>query len=423
MKEILKGKKMSLFSIQNSFDLRSAASLTLNMAQKSKDECSSTDSKTNELIVAGGLLQLAAGYVLFHSYSRFSMSPYLAAGAIAGAMTVSFVGWWLIFSATLCDADRSSPGSSSDSETLTSRKSSNSVDLSCGSSTMVDFPFTQKPFGLESPQGKNECWFNSGLQIVLGDPDLLKTALDQLEEWLPNVDRGLKSDQKKTLGGLLASIREKPLKDDIEQLKAIAKKYIAQIDSSLGEESQGEVADAFAFLFPNHFELTGDSEEPPLQGAPVSLHLTMQSAGSFDEALAKLLTKSTDGEYFTYRWLDLPQHLMIQINRRNENERRPVGGASNHNLSAEEIWRTDKYVDPVDVPLSLPIDQIHYVCKGFAIHCGDQAGRGHFIAYVQHEGQWWQFDDIKVEAVDQSVIDKQVKLGSFYHFKKEESSI
>ncbi|HBL98107.1 TPA: hypothetical protein DDZ86_00495 [Candidatus Dependentiae bacterium] len=111
----------------------------------------------------------------------------------------------------------------------------------------------------------------------------------------------------------------------------------------------------------------------------------------------------------TYKFTQLPEHLLIMINRTSYNK---------------TTYQPVKNMDPIKIPFALDMTPYcitslakkspHYDLAGFIVQIGKSAQGGHYICYMKKNKNWFKFNDAKsVKEIDLPKIQKMLS-GSAY---------
>ena len=73
---------------------------------------------------------------------------------------------------------------------------------------------------------------------------------------------------------------------------------------------------------------------------------------------------------------------------------------------------TKKLNDLVEVPLKFVLNNQQYELFAFVLHISQSANEGHYIAYINHDGIWSEFNDEQVTA---SIDINEVKDKAYYY--------
>lgn len=62
-----------------------------------------------------------------------------------------------------------------------------------------------------------------------------------------------------------------------------------------------------------------------------------------------------------------------------------------------------KILQPIQIPMAVGDD---LKLQAFIVHCGESSVRGHYVAYVQKDAQWWQANDSRCKEAEQAELNQ-----------------
>lgn len=63
-------------------------------------------------------------------------------------------------------------------------------------------------------------------------------------------------------------------------------------------------------------------------------------------------------------------------------------------------------------------DKNRYFCDGFIIHSGSTPNNGHYIAYLNKDGNWWEANDSVIKLIDPETAERLIKTAYLRHYQK-----
>lgn len=338
-------------------------------------ELCSTDCKVYSLVIFGRVLQAAAVTALVGSIAfTFTAGPVALFGLIA-SVVMGALGTYLA-------------GSKEQIQEIIEMAS----------------PFIPgQPVGLRN--SGNNCWLNSGLQMLANIP-FLAGRMRQIPEFVSFLNA------------------YKAAEDGNYKIADIDTHLIRQILSreTSSQVEQGHVQEDAALLFECLFQGRNSLHvfDRQLNGSPAAtsneplMQLDIERGStllSFEQTLNHFFDHPTDlGQRLQLFFQRPPSDLLIKFNR----------------FYRDRDGTTGKINDSIDVPARLQLpnrfvrsgENSNYECDAFLCHNGLELNSGHYAAYIKKENVWWYCSDASVFAISRERAENAMRQSYILHFAK-----
>lgn len=265
-----------------------------------------------------------------------------------------------------------------------------------------------QPVGLRN--GANDCWLNSGLQILVNSPTLQR-RLRQIPEFSQFLDAyaAARGDYQKIAKNIDTHAIRRFL--SIETAGQITDDY-----------TQADAAQLFEYLFQGanflyQFDQQMNGGAPvPRREQMISVDLGGNPGPNFQQLFNNFFDYQTDlGQRIQLFFPRLPDDLLIQAKRFYQRVDSTSG-----------VLQQGKIVDPIEVTerLVIPVQYVRngetseYHCDGFSIHNGASLDAGHYTCYIKRQDTWWYCSDTRVYEVSQNQALAAMKHGYFFHYSR-----
>lgn len=267
-----------------------------------------------------------------------------------------------------------------------------------------------QPIGLKN--GGNNCWVNSGLQVLSHVP-----AFHARMRQLPELNQFLDRYAAARAAGTKVS-------SDIDTNEI--RQILHQMTRGVQEIHSGPVQEDAAALFENlfqgpnalyHFQQELNGVPAAVQREPM-VQLTIPRGAeipSFDTLFNQYFNHQTDlGINQRLYFPEAPQDLVVQVRR------------FYHERNAAGQWTQGKINDAIAVPENVPLPgqfvrgggDAAYTCDAFLQHLGSTLLGGHYVAYLKVDGSWWYVSDTAAYAVSDQQAQEAMAHGYIYHYAK-----
>jgi hypothetical protein len=267
-----------------------------------------------------------------------------------------------------------------------------------------------RPFVAGQPVGLNNngnnCWLNSGLQILAHIP-AFEARMRQIPEFAQFLDS--------YRAARAASQKVSPIIDSHQIRQHLSTQTRGGVDAGHVQE---DAAQLFEYLFEgqDHALYRFEHQLNGLAAVPRSepmIQLDIEGGRpipAFPQLFNSFFNHTTDrGQFQELFFPSAPNDLLIQIKR----------------FYRDRDGTQGKINDPIEVPLTFRPpnscvrgESASYECNAFLIHHGQSQDGGHYVAYVKIGNVWWYCADSRVIEVSAKEAQDAVKESYILHYAR-----
>jgi ubiquitin C-terminal hydrolase len=353
---------------------------------------SKTDWKVHALVVLSYLL-IGIGLLLAFSsfYLAFTVNPMIAAAAPSLPIALGALGLHY--------------------------GSGQRADVKPQVPTRPASPVERPPIGIENPSGGN-CWINASLQLLFNLPGykramqkvLMSTDLElaPLRKAYLSYLKGEDVDSQEIRTWLHAQKSSIPIESSTQRsYEDCLETILYKIGYSLPKEIRHRVT------WEGDIGKSDRRPSSPSCSIELSIHLTKTG---YD------VTKALDDYFYSEDRFENGQVARDLLTFEKAPDSFGVKCCDSKDYFAKKSTEQLKGAMETRLKSTQVGEDTHYFCDAFIVHDGTENDLGHFISYINKNGQWWEADDQKkpiVRQIDLAEVETKLANASFVHYTSE----